>query len=135
MRREGLSQNTLWPQSLGLAENSVRDEWAAFDLETPSGIKLEVISGICPKLASKASFLYNLQNPKDTRLDCGELHWKKTCVTSHCTGRGRISGHFHPVPCCCRGSGWVSRRQARAGEFFVGHEKDTIGDLNCGDTL
>lgn len=31
-------------RSLGLAKEGVRDEWAAFDLETPSGIKIEVKS-------------------------------------------------------------------------------------------
>jgi len=30
--------------ALGLAKNGVRDEWAAYDLETPSGIKIEVKS-------------------------------------------------------------------------------------------
>jgi len=30
--------------ALGLTENGVRDEWAAYDLETPSGIKIEVKS-------------------------------------------------------------------------------------------
>lgn len=31
-------------RALGLAENGVRDGWAAFDLETPAGIKIEVKS-------------------------------------------------------------------------------------------
>jgi len=30
--------------AMGLAKNGVRDEWAAYDLETPSGIKIEVKS-------------------------------------------------------------------------------------------
>lgn len=32
-------------QALGLASGKVRDEWAAFDLQTPSGVKIEVKSG------------------------------------------------------------------------------------------
>jgi hypothetical protein len=40
----GIIAEYIVARALGLAERSVRDEWAVFDLETPSGIKIEVKS-------------------------------------------------------------------------------------------
>jgi len=40
----GIVAEYIVARSLGLAEKGVRDEWAAYDLETPSGIKIEVKS-------------------------------------------------------------------------------------------
>jgi len=40
----GIVAEYIVARALGLAEKGVRDEWAAYDLETPSGIKIEVKS-------------------------------------------------------------------------------------------
>ncbi len=40
----GIVAEYIVARALGLPESGVRDEWAAFDLETPSGIKVEVKS-------------------------------------------------------------------------------------------
>lgn len=40
----GIIAEYIVARALGLAEKGVRDEWAAFDLETPSGVKIEVKS-------------------------------------------------------------------------------------------
>jgi len=40
----GIVAEYIVARALGLAEKDVRDEWAAFDLETPSGVKIEVKS-------------------------------------------------------------------------------------------
>lgn len=40
----GILAEYIVARSLGLADKGVRDEWAAYDLETPSGVKIEVKS-------------------------------------------------------------------------------------------
>lgn len=40
----GILAEYLVAQAVGVAGSGVRDEWAAFDLETPSGVRIEVKS-------------------------------------------------------------------------------------------
>ena len=62
----GILAEYIVARSLGLTEKGVRDEWAAFDLETPSGVKIEVEVGSVPtKLVPERVVQDNLQDTKD----------------------------------------------------------------------